>query len=158
IQSTTVAPSIAAAQIAVAEASRVTGTESPAEAGADYTRSSPAPVSTPTRNPSPAVKVVTNSAPVAATAAATPAASPAAQSGAGGAWRVQLGAFSVRSNADKLWARIADNSAIAGKQKFIIPVGRVVKLQAGGYPSQSSAQTACNTLKRSGQDCIVARQ
>ena len=144
IRSTAVPPSVAAARAAVAEASRVTGTESPAQAGADFARPAEAPA-----------PVRTAAAPAPKTAPKPATSAPVARSS--GPWRVQLGAFSVRSNADKLWSRLAGNTALTGKKKFVVPAGRVVKLQVGGYPSRSSAQTACNTLKRSGQDCIVTK-
>ncbi|MDN3646156.1 SPOR domain-containing protein [Pontixanthobacter aestiaquae] len=151
IQSMRVPPSVAAAQTAVAEAARVTGTESPARAGADFvvpTQATPAPARTaPVRT----AQVAADPNPPAPRRVAANSAS------ANGPWRVQLGAFGVRSNADRLWSRLSDNAVLSGKQKFVVPAGRVVKLQAGGYPSRSSAQNACNTLKRSGQDCLVTR-
>ncbi|GAA4643098.1 hypothetical protein GCM10023115_10580 [Pontixanthobacter gangjinensis] len=153
IRSTSVPPSVAAARAAVAEASRVTGTESPAQAGADFAR----PDAVQPRSEAPPIR--TAAAPRSEvpkpTPAATPKAAPAASSS--GPWRIQLGAFSVPSNADKLWSRLASNAAISGKSKFIVPAGRVVKLQVGGYPNRSGAQTACDALKRSGQDCIVTK-
>ncbi len=139
-----VPPSVAAAQTAIAEATRVTGTESPASAGADFTRSS-----TPARTAPPRPTRVAQAPPP--RVAQRPAAS------SNGPWRVQLGAFSVRSNADRLWSSMSRKSALSGKKKFVVPAGRVVKLQAGGFPSRSSAQTACNALKRGGQDCLVTR-
>ncbi|MGB3739254.1 MAG: SPOR domain-containing protein [Pontixanthobacter sp.] len=30
-------------------------------------------------------------------------------------------------------------------------------MQIGGYPGRAAAQRVCDTLKRSGQDCIVTR-
>jgi len=146
IATVAVSPSIAAARAAVAEASRATGTESPAEAGASFARPdrpqaaavTPAPAPIPARSPR-------ASAVVAATAA-PPAAGP---------WRVQLGAFSVASNAERLWSRLRGRSELAGRQRLMVPAGRVTKLQAGGYASRSAADAACRSLKTSGQDCLV---
>lgn len=154
IERTNVAPSIAAARTAVSEAERVTGTETPATAGADFTRpaaTTPTPVRTaraPTPNPAPRATAPTRSA-----------AAPAATSGtsANGQWRVQLGAFGVRGNADRLWSRLSGNSALRGTKKLVVPSGRLVRLQAGGFTSRSAAQKACNTLKRSGQSCLVTK-
>lgn len=70
---------------------------------------------------------------------------------------MQLGAFGVRSNAENLWNRLSNRSEIAGRERLLVPAGRVVKLQAGGFASQGEAQAACNALKRSGQDCLVTR-
>jgi cell division protein FtsN len=79
---------------------------------------------------------------------------PAAQA-ASGPWRIQLGAFSVRGNAEALWGRLAGRSELSGRQRLLIPAGRVTKLQAGGFASRASADAACRSLKSSGQDCIV---
>ncbi len=152
IATTAVSPSVAAARSAIQEASAATGTESPRTAGASYAenrtvaprvsgqvQSAPAP--TPTRAP--------------VVAAAAPAPAPAAASRANGPWRVQLGAFGVRANAERLWSRLSGRSEIAGRERLLVPSGRVVKLQAGGFATRAQAQAACNSLKRSGQDCLV---
>jgi TPR repeat protein len=144
IATVAVSPSIAAARAAVLEASRATGTESPAEAGASFARpnrpvvaaATPVPGATSTRRPAPAV-------------AATP--SPPAS----GPWRVQLGAFSVASNAEQLWSRLRGRSELAGRQRLMIRAGPVTKLQAGGYASRAAADAACRSLKQSGHDCLV---
>ena len=145
-----VSPSIAAARAAVAEASRATGTESPAEAGASFARPrqpqlavTPSPPPTVVPSPPPAVTSPPRSAP--------PTRAPAAS----GPWRVQLGAFAVPANAEQLWSRLRGRSELAGRQRMMIPVGRVTKLQAGGYASRSAADAACRSLKQSGQDCLV---
>ncbi len=75
-----------------------------------------------------------------------------------GPWRVQLGAFGVAGNADRLWNRLSTNAALAGKRKFLVPGGSVTRLQAGGFADRASAQRACNTLKGSGQACLVVRR
>lgn len=139
LATTAVSPSVAAAREAVAEASRATGTESPAEAGASFAMAPPAPAQ-------------------AAAAPPTPAARPAAPaSAASGPWRVQLGAFAVDGNAEKLWARLSGRSELAGRDRLLVPSGRVTKLLAAGYPTRSSADAACRSLKQSGQDCLVTR-
>ncbi len=150
IQTTTVPPSVAAAQTAVQEAARVTGTESPAVAGADFARTgsaipATAPVRTAaaTRTPKPAAK--------------PPVRRPSRAATSSGPWRVQLGAFGVRKNADRLWSRLSGKAALSGKQKLVVPAGNLVRLQAGGFASRSAAQNACNSLKRGGQNCLVTR-
>ena len=145
-----VPPSVVAAEAAVAEAARVRGTESPAEAGADYARPSqkaanpPASVARPATPPSPrpAIAPVASPAPVAAT---------------GGAWKVQLGAFSVAANANRMWDQIGGRGALAGKSKLLVPAGGVTKLQAGGFASRADADAACAALKSAGQACLVTR-
>jgi TPR repeat protein len=145
-----VSPSVAAALAAVAEARQATGTESPAEAGASFARRSAAPTrvaSAPPAKPKPAVAAPAK--PKAAVAA------PAATSS--GPWRVQLGAFSVRGNVDKLWARLSGRSELAGHPKLAVPAGAVTKLQAGGFASREAAEEACRSLKGAGHECLVTR-
>lgn len=74
-----------------------------------------------------------------------------------GRWKVQLGAFGVKANADKLWNRLAGNSALAGTSKVLVPAGRVTRLQAVGFSSRNEAQAACTQLQRQGQACLVAK-
>jgi cell division septation protein DedD len=135
-----VSPSVTAALAAVAEARQATGTESPAEAGASYARGR----TPPTR--------------VAAAPAPKPKSpAPASAGTASGPWRVQLGAFSVRGNADKLWTRLGGRSELLGHSKLTIPAGGVTKLQAGGFASRTEAESACRSLQHSGQECLVTR-
>jgi len=137
-----VSPSIAAAEAAVAEAMRATGTESPATAGADYARA-------PSRPAQAAVPVASD----------IPARSVAAPGGVGasGPWKLQLGAFSVRGNADKAWAQVSARPVLTGKAKQTVASGRLTRLLAAGWASQGAAQAACNALKASGESCIVTR-
>ena len=130
---TSVAPSVVAARAALAEAARVTGTQSPADAGVSFA-------------------VAASTRPEPQTAASPPPATVG-----GGQWKVQLGAFSIRANADKLWARLADTPELAGAGKLLEPAGRLTRLLAAGFASEASAQAACTALKRSGQDCLVTR-
>lgn len=139
-----VSPSVAAALAAVAEARQATGTESPAEAGANYARGRAA-----------STRVAGAPAPKPRAPAAVPVAP--ATSAASGPWRVQLGAFSVRGNADKLWARLSGRSELAGRSRLTVPAGAVTKLQAGGYASRAAAESACRSLRRGGQECLVTR-
>ena len=142
IRSAAVPPSVAAAKAAIAEASRVTGTESPASAGADFAR--------PTRQ-------VAAAPPPASRAKPTPAPTRTAQMPTAGVWKVQLGAFSVNGNAEKLWSQLSSRSELSGKTRLIVPAGNLTKLLAGGFPSRAAADQACASLKRSGQGCLVTR-
>ena len=156
IATTAVSPSVAAAREAIAAARRATGTERPEDAGATFAEASPvtpppAARATPTPTPSPAPTQLAAARPAEPARPAPAAARPS------GPWRVQLGAFGVPGNAERLWARLSARSEIAGRQRLLVPAGRVTKLQAGGYASQAEAQAACNSLKRSGQDCLVTR-
>jgi len=160
IPTVAVSPSIAAARAAIAEATRATGTESPAEAGATYARPAPQaevarapePTPAPVRTPAP----VPTPAPVTVAAAEPPSVRPSpAQSATGGPWRIQLGAFSVAANAERLWSQLSDRAELSGTQRLLVPAGLVTKLQAGGFASRSAADAACRTLRQSGQDCLV---
>lgn len=97
-----------------------------------------------------------------ATGVAAPArvaASPAPRAPAprtGGSWRVQLGAFGVADNADKLWNRLSGKRALSGTQKLLVPTGKITRLQAVGFASKSAAEQACVSLKSEGQACLVA--
>ncbi len=96
--------------------------------------------------------------PVAATPRPAPVATtPASPSKRSGKWKVQLGAFGVKANADKLWNKLYGTSALAGTSKVLVPAGRVTRLQAVGYNSRAEAQAACTTLQRQGQACMVAK-
>jgi cell division septation protein DedD len=148
---------------------------SPATAGADYTLPpsrpavataspkgwtevpppSPEPVAQP---PSPVPAQVAKPAPApqpAPAQIARPAPAPAAA--AQGPWRVQLGAFGVPGNAERLWSQVSSRAELAGKRKVLFRVGELTKLQAGGFASQSDAASACGKLKAAGFACLVAK-
>lgn len=75
-----------------------------------------------------------------------------------GRWRVQLGAFGVASNADKLWGQLSRHSALTGTAKTLVPSGKLTRLLATGFASQAEAQRACTSLKQDGKACVVAGQ
>lgn len=157
-------PSIASAENAVAEASRVAGTDSPRTAGADYARPqqpvtpTPRPV-TPAPRPATAAVAATRPAPTPPASRPAPAATTPAPSrpASAGAWRVQLGAFGVPGNADALWNRVKGRPELSGHDKLLVPAGSVKKLQAGGFASQAEAQAACSRLSAAGFACVPAR-
>ena len=88
--------------------------------------------------------------PARAAAKPAPAAGPVAKAPAAasprGTWRVQLGAFSTRGAAEGLFRRLATNGALAGRQSYLIPAGRITRLQAGPFESRASAAAACARL------------
>lgn len=150
-----VSPSVAAARDAVNQARQATGTEDPGQAGASFANASrpatPAPQRPATR-PAPAPTTVA----AAPRPAPTPPPAPA-QDLTSGPWKVQLGAFGVAGNAERLWERLSSRSEIRGRERLLIPSGRVTRLLAGGYATRAEAQAACSSLQRAGQDCLVTR-
>ncbi len=102
--------------------------------------------------PKPAVEPAPK--PVAKPAApATSAPVPAAR----GNWRVQLGAFGVKSNADSLWAKVKGRRELAGHGRIDLPSGGVTRLLAGGFSDQGAADSACATLRSGGFTCLVVK-
>ena len=138
-------PSIASATDAVTAAGRVAGSDSPATAGADYTRR-PVP---------PPVTVAVRPVAAGPSTPPPPRATPAASTAAQGKWRIQLGAFGQPANADALWNRVRNRPEVAGHPRLNIKAGAVTKLQAGGYASQGEAQAACSKLKSAGFVCVA---
>jgi uncharacterized protein len=126
---------------------------------------SPAPlpaavaVTAPTRTPQSVTPPVATPAPVpvaAPAAAAARSVAPATPARTGGSWRVQLGAFGVAGNADRLWGQLSSNPALAGTRKVLVPGGNVTRLHAVGFATKADAENACARLKTQGQACIVA--
>jgi cell division septation protein DedD len=161
------------------------GTDRPTQAVAPAVlttaSAAPTPVPAPARETvrvsarAPAAAVAAAPAPVAAVAAPAsapvqvaaapapkpkpkPAAAPAPAVRTGGKWRVQLGAFGVAANADRLWSRLAGNPVLAGTRKTLVPSGKVTRLLATGYATQADASRACARLKQQGQSCLVVGQ
>ena len=81
-------------------------------------------------------------APDRAKAATTPAAKASAPPS--GKWRIQLGAFSQRKSAESLYSRLSGK--LGGRQAYYVPVGSVLRLQAGPYESRAAASSACARL------------
>lgn len=74
-----------------------------------------------------------------------------------GPWKVQLGAFGVDGNADRLWSRLSTRRELAGSTKMTEPAGRLTVLFAGGFATRAEARAACTALKASGNECLVTR-
>jgi cell division septation protein DedD len=92
----------------------------------------------------------------AAVPAPTPAPAPAPR--VAGKWRVQLGAFGVAGNAERLWSQIGNHAALSGTRKTLLPSGGLTRLLATGFASEAEASRACAALKRDGHACVVAGQ
>ncbi len=141
---TAVPPSNAAAEAAAAAA--VSAASSPPTAGADFANPVPVQIGQTAR---PAAR------PPAAAAAAS-ARVPAAS--AGGAWRIQLGAFSAQSRAESLWSSLETRYPdLASMQPFLVRAGAITRLQAGPFASKADADRACRALAGSVSGCISVR-
>jgi TPR repeat protein len=101
------------------------------------------------KSPPPSAK--TPKAPTKIARARSVAAKPLPAAAAGGAWRIQLGAFSRRGAAEALFARLA-SGPLAGRQAHYVPVGAMTRLQVGPFASRAAAQAACSAL--AGQGCF----
>lgn len=63
-----------------------------------------------------------------------------------GDWRIQLGAFSQRGNAEALYRKLSGKDVLAGRKPFYVAAGAVTRLQAGPFESRSAAEAACRAL------------
>ena len=99
-------------------------------------KSSAPPESKPDAKPAPAKP------PVVATVSGAAKATAAAR----GEWRVQLGAFSARGSAEGLFRKLSGSAALAGRQPYYVPVGKVTRLQAGPFEGRAAAAAACARL------------
>jgi uncharacterized protein len=76
----------------------------------------------------------------------TPRAIATAQAVDKGVWRVQLGAFSTRGAAEALFRKLSSSGPLAGRQLYLVPAGKVTRLQVGAFESRASAASACARL------------
>lgn len=93
----------------------------------------------------------------AAEKAASPAPAPRPEApAAGGAWRVQLGAFSEKGRAEALWKSVSGKvKALSGQSHYLVEGGGMTRLQAGQLASRDEAEKLCSEIKASGTACIV---
>jgi cell division septation protein DedD len=68
----------------------------------------------------------------------------------GGAWKIQLGAFSTQANAQTQWSRV--RGKLGHARPIYARAGSVIRLQASGFTSRTAAQQACAA---SGVPCVV---
>ena len=80
----------------------------------------------------------------AAKAPASPTAVAVAPTVTRGNWRIQLGAFSQRSSAEALFAKLSGKAA--GRQAYYVPFGKIIRLQVGPFASRMAAAAACARL------------
>jgi cell division septation protein DedD len=108
-------------------------------------RGGPERVPPPSRTPSPDRPV--NDRIAAHDSRPVPKPAPAAS---GGAWKIQLGAFSTQANAQTQWSRV--RGKLGNAQPVYAKAGAVIRLQASGFASKAAAQRACSA---SGVACVV---
>ncbi|HEX8418847.1 MAG TPA: SPOR domain-containing protein [Sphingomonas sp.] len=117
------------------------------EKGVRLLAGSPAIAPTPKPTPTP-VRVAAAKPPVTPTPAkiakATPKPTPQ------GAWRIQLGAFRDRANAETMWKEV--RVKLGSAQPTYVKAGAVTRLQAAGYAGKADAQRACSAA---GTSCVV---
>ncbi len=87
------------------------------------------------------------SAPAIATKAApaTPAVAQKVVVSKNGAWRAQLGAFSTKTAAQGLYAKLGGK--LGGAQAYYVAAGAVTRLQVGPFASKADAAATCVRLK-----------
>lgn len=90
----------------------------------------------------------------AAPAKAAPVKAAPAKPAPSGPWRIQLGAFAERGNADVMWNRVKNRPELNGRSRMNVAAGKVTRLHAAGFASRSAAEQACSRLKSAGFDCI----
>ncbi len=100
--------------------------------------------------PPPPRKVATTKPPAPKPPAPKPAVSTSASEGS---WRIQLGAFGQKANADALWAKVRGRPELAGHSRIDLGAP-VTRLLAGGF-SKASAERACGALKAGGFACLL---
>lgn len=131
----------------------------PTRPGADYTVAAlpPANVSGPAKDAPSREAAAASESTTAPAASARASATSASVKPQDGPWKVQLGAFGVPGNAERLWEKLSGRAEIKGRSRLLVKSGRLTVLSAGGYQSRSEAEAACSALKRAEQDCLVAR-
>jgi uncharacterized protein len=118
-------------------------------------KSAPAPISAPEKAADKTTRIAagpkqsapgTPSKSAAATASAAPARMSSEAKPAKGAWRIQLGAFSQKGNAQMLFSKLSGQGALVGRKPFYIAAGTVTRLQVGPFESKSAAEAACKSI------------
>ncbi len=122
----------------------------------------PAPVQKPAPEPAPEPVVPAPVAKPAPAPVATPVSKPTpapVRAAASGKWRVQLGAFGNQNKAKALWNTLEKRvSGLNNLQPYLVAAGNITRLQAGPFATKAQANQMCNTVKASGNDCIVKAQ
>jgi len=63
-----------------------------------------------------------------------------------GEWRIQLGSFAQKANAEAMFKKLAGTDAIDDRTFYYIPAGGMTRLQVGPFESKSAASRACKAV------------
>ena len=75
-----------------------------------------------------------------------------------GAWRVQLGAFSSRERAERLWDALPGKfPELSSRQPVYAPAGKLTTSQAGTFATRDEAAEICAQLNAGGQPCFPVK-
>lgn len=81
---------------------------------------------------------------------------PAGAAAPSGRWKVQLAALSDTARAEALWSGLHTRiGALGPYRSFIVPAGKVVRVQAGPLASRAAAERLCQALRAARQGCVV---
>lgn len=76
-----------------------------------------------------------------------------------GDWRIQLGAFSDKAKADRLWSDLLTRvKGLDAYQSYLETDKAITRLQAGPLTSQAAALKLCETVRAAKADCIVKQR
>ena len=76
-----------------------------------------------------------------------------------GDWRIQLGAFSDKAKADRLWTDLLTRvKGLDAYQSYLETDNAITRLQAGPLTSQAAALKLCETVRAAKADCIVKQR
>jgi len=76
-----------------------------------------------------------------------------------GNWRIQLGAFSDRAKADRLWSDLLSRvKGLNAYQSYLETDKAITRLQAGPLTSQAAALKLCEAVRAAKADCIVKQR
>ena len=76
-----------------------------------------------------------------------------------GNWRVQLGAFGDPNKAKNLWTSLEGRvSGLRSLQPYLVKAGNITRLQAGPFATRAQAAGMCNSVKATGNACIVKKR
>lgn len=114
------------------------------------------PASAPLRTAPSSTRVRTADIPPSRPAPVAKPVAAAAPADTGGAWQIQLGAFSEKARAETQWKALsAKTPALAAYSHSTEAAGTLTRLLAGPFPTRAAADALCQNIKADGGACIV---